>query len=81
MTQLILATRRYSARVDRVWVFLAVALAALALDPRTPSPCVCVDAQVDSLRTRAHLLWTEPSPREVNMDLPQMTAPPARIRS
>ena len=30
MTQLILATRRYSARIDRVWLFLAVALFALA---------------------------------------------------
>jgi uncharacterized membrane protein YraQ (UPF0718 family) len=31
MTQLILATQQFSARVDRVWVFLAVAIFALAV--------------------------------------------------
>jgi len=35
MTQLILATRQYTARIDRVWLFLGVALFALALaEPR-----------------------------------------------
>jgi uncharacterized membrane protein YraQ (UPF0718 family) len=35
MTQLILATRQYSAKLDPVWVFLAVALIALAVVDQT----------------------------------------------
>lgn len=44
-------------------VAVRTALAALALEPLAPIPCICLDAQVDALRARAHLLWTEPTPR------------------
>jgi len=48
MTQLILATQQFSARIDRVWVFLAVALFALAF--------VDADQALESLRFTGNAL-------------------------